>query len=312
MTISYGLRLLVLSLGIFFLVHLFASSFALFLSRKIVRGDSNRTARESADALLILRLLPTAVAFFCVLCFCIPSYLVLEPRGGSEQVGLKCLVPAILSSFVCLLSILRSARAVLRTRRFLKADDTSNAFAPVVVTGLFRPKVIVSESARALLSPRQLEAVKRHEDAHVRHRDNLKRLLFLLCPDPLPAFRAFRKLEAAWSKYSEWAADDAASSGSEENAVVLAEALLRTARARQTRAPASAALASAFASSGAADLSARVQRLLYLRQMPVSERRLGNWLPQLPVIAAVAASLALLLHASTLEAVHRLLESLIQ
>jgi hypothetical protein len=80
------------------------------------------------------------------------------------------------------------------------------------------------------LSPEELGVALRHEKAHRISGDNLKRLLILLAPEVLPVSRCFAGLERAWTKLSEWSADDDATREDAQAPLVLAQALIRVAR----------------------------------------------------------------------------------
>jgi len=95
---------------------------------------------------------------------------------------------------------------------------------PVTLVGVHKPRVLVSESAVALLSHDELHIALKHEDAHLRARDNLKKLVFRFCPFP-----GMAKLESAWSQTAELAADDAAVSNADD-ALDLAAALVKLSR----------------------------------------------------------------------------------
>ena len=79
-------------------------------------------------------------------------------------------------------------------------------------------------------SPEQRDAALSHERAHCNSGDNLKRFLILLAPDAVPMWGTFHGLERAWSKFTEWAADDEASAGDPQRALSLASALVRVAK----------------------------------------------------------------------------------
>jgi Zn-dependent protease with chaperone function len=76
---------------------------------------------------------------------------------------------------------------------------------PLILIGMRKPRVLVSDSTLKLLSADELEVALRHELAHIRSYDNLKKLVFRFCPFP-----GMVPLEAAWSQAAELAADDAA------------------------------------------------------------------------------------------------------
>ena len=55
---------------------------------------------------------------------------------------------------------------------------TENSETPRVLAGVHSPKVIVSGTAATVLNQHELQVAICHEMAHVRHRDNLKKLPF--------------------------------------------------------------------------------------------------------------------------------------
>jgi Zn-dependent protease with chaperone function len=86
------------------------------------------------------------------------------------------------------------------------------------------PRVLISESAVAVLGEDELRIALKHELAHIRSCDNLKKLVFRFAPFP-----GLSKLDSAWSQAAELAADDAAVS-SVNDALDLAAALVKLSR----------------------------------------------------------------------------------
>jgi len=82
----------------------------------------------------------------------------------------------------------------------------------------------VSERALEVLEEPEMRAAIEHELAHVRSRDNLKKLFLHTC-----AFPFLYTIDRAWLQAAEIAADDHAAR-SEKSAVDLASALLKIAR----------------------------------------------------------------------------------
>lgn len=128
-------------------------------------------------------------------------------------------------------------------------------FPTVAVVGVARPALFISERVLRECTTDEIEAMLRHETAHVTVRDNLKRFVIRACPDVLGRESA---LDRAWSRAAEEAADAAAIAGRPATAVELAQALIRVARL----APAcnTPALASAFYLGGS--IEARIRHLL--------------------------------------------------
>ena len=324
--IPYLARLVCLCLATFFLVH---AVFGLAVSASTswaIRIASRMAPVYGARLLLTLRLFPAAFALFVVAGLCTPSYLYLEPKGEPEEMGLACLAIALLGLAAWAWSITRATRALARSVRHIRqfreqgremrlpgermAAWVVDGDAPcVMLTGLFRPRMVISRDVVEALSAEQLSAVIRHERAHGISRDNLKRLLVLLAPGILPFASGFRDLEHAWAKISEWAADDLAAAGKTRRSLSLAAALVRVARLGSTT-PAPA-LATSLMAEGA-DLSERVERLLR------PARRSTRSKDREPILMASAgllvsgALIAMMAHPVTLHSAHECLEFLIQ
>ena len=326
MILPYLARLACLCLAAFFLVHAALGLTVASLTPWAVRFASRMTASAGARFLLAVRLFPAGFTLFLVAGLCTPSYLWLEPKGAPEPMGLACLAAALMGLMVWTLSTARATRAMARSLRHIR--DCRNASremhlpgerraawvidgcAPcVMLTGVIRPRLVISGKVVAALSAEQLSAVIRHERAHGLSHDNLKRLLVLLAPDVLPFVHAFRNIERAWARISELAADDRAAAGKTRRSLALAAALVRVARLGSTAtAP---ALATSLIADGS-DLSERVDRLL--RPTPRVARRARRE----PVLAASAgllltgALIAVIAHPITLYSAHEFLEFLIQ
>ncbi len=302
MTLSYAWRLLCLSGAVFFLIH-FAVGAAVALGAPAAICLAERfPPRRAAGFLLGLRLLPAVLAAAVVAAVCVPSYLWLEPNAGVEHVGAACLAAAALGSAAWLFAGARAWRAALRSHRLLRDRQPCLALA-----GILRPRLIVSPTVRAVLTPEQFETALAHERAHWVSRDNLKRLLLLLAPGLLPFCPGFGRIERAWGRFTEWAADDSAAAGSTRRSLSLAAALVRVARL-QTR-PVALPLATSLLGEGP-DLAARVARLLH-----PAPRRIAAERSRMPLGLAAALALAfgaILFHPATLSAAHQLLERLME
>jgi bla regulator protein blaR1 len=276
MNLAYSLRLLCLCLASFFLMQAALGMAAWLAARSAIRLAEKMKARAAARFLFFLRLLPTVLAAIIVLGLGVPSYVWLEPRTTEESVSLACCAAALLGAAVWCVSIARVLRAAFRSRRYARQCKgigqeivREGAFAPtsvlevqapvIALAGVIRPRVLVSRSVLNVLSPGQLDAALRHENAHQISRDNLKRFAFLLAPGIFPLTRGLGALERAWARFSEWAADDEATCGDTRVSLMLAAALVRVARLGAAPQP-SVALSPLIA--GDRDLSARVDRLL--------------------------------------------------
>jgi beta-lactamase regulating signal transducer with metallopeptidase domain len=234
---------------------------------------------------------------------CAPSYLWLEPEATAENIGFACLAAALLGGCICATGLARAARAAIRSSRYLRrCRCVMESDAPVLMlAGVFRPRLVVSRGVRHALAPDQLAAALRHERAHRRSHDNLKRLLLLASPDVFPFLRGLRRLERGWARMAEWAADDRAVGGNPRRSLALAAALVRVARMGVFPPP--APLATSLMADGA-DLTARVDRLLH----PQPPRKGPAVLVPLLVLSAAMAAMAI--QPATLYSVHGLLERL--
>jgi len=325
MTVAYLPRLVCLSLACYFLVHTVSAAGVWALAGRAIRLAGRLRPRDAARLLLGLRLLPPAAAAFAVAGWCVPSFLWLEPEAASEEAGWACLAAAALGAALWALALGRASKAMAQSsrdarlcRRFGREERSAedgvtvwvlDAPAPVLaLAGILRPRVVMTRGLREALDPEQLAVALRHEQAHRRSHDNLKRLALLLAPDLLPGCRAFAALERAWARFAEWDADDRAVGGDARRPLLLADALVRVARLH----PVSAAAPLAAPLVGnAADLEARVTRLL--ESAPGMASHPHAWSPALAAAAMAAAGLAaILLRPETLYAVHRLLEGLMR
>ncbi len=327
MNLPYITRLLCLCCASFFLIHV-----ALALAARLGAGTAVRVAehlkpRSAARFLFALRISPLALTLIAVLAFCIPSYLWLEPEATGEKVGWVCVLMAVLGIALWAPALKRVIGAVRGTNRYLHEcerhgrkitvpGETSPALlvgdkAPVfAVAGVFRPRLLISRRVLRELSPEQREAALRHEHAHLTSGDNLKRLLILLAPDAVPFVSTFGGLERAWSKFTEWAADDEAAAGDPHSALSLASALVRVAKMR-TGSPARANVLSCSLVGGSLELSQRVDRLL--RPQPKPDKPVKEVVRLLSGAAALAVSAVavITLWPSSLSLVHQALERLV-
>jgi Zn-dependent protease with chaperone function len=325
MILPYLLRLLCLCFASFFVLNFAAGLLVCISSKSALRLAASRTPMRAARLLLGLRLLPFVLALLLVLELCVPSYLWLEPRALSERVGLMGGVLGLLGAATWLNSLRRTAQSLFaslchnRLCRFAGQEARlPGESSPVVLveneapllamSGLFRPRLLISPSVLQNLSAEELDAALAHEHAHCASRDNLKRLLIQLAPDIFPFLHPLRTLERTWSQFAEWAADDQATAGDSGRAVSLAAALVQV--ARMGRGPRLPFLSTSLLASDR-DLSARVDRLLETR--PVIPAPTAEAQPALrtAVVLLVGSMAALLATPATLAVVHELLELLL-
>ncbi len=325
MILPYLLRLSCLCFASFFVLNLAAGLLVRLFSKSAIRFAESKAPRAAARHLIVLRLLPFALAALFVLALCVPSYLWLEPAAASERVGLLSVLLGLLGAAAWFISIARAVHSLMASWRHnrlcrLAGVDTHipgesspllvvESDAPLLaMSGLFRPCLLISRSVLQTLSLEELSAALLHEHAHRTSRDNGKRLFLLLAPDIFPFFHPFRALEHSWSRLAEWAADDEATSGDSNRAVSLAAALIQV--ARMGSAPRMPYLSTSLLACDR-DLSARIDRLLH----PVAPAHPASKPAQhhLRTAAFLLAGCltALLLAPSALSSVHQFLELLL-
>jgi beta-lactamase regulating signal transducer with metallopeptidase domain len=226
--------------------------------------------RRVADFLFALRMLPFVTAAMITAIFTVPSFLLLEPRAIDEPVSGLSLMLGACGVIVVVFGIFNAGTAWRRASRAV-ADWTngarfgefansvpllkiSPAFPAITVTGILRPKILLSGAAELQLTGAELQTALNHELAHVRRSDNLKKLLMRFV-----AFPWMSGLEAAWLEATEMAADDAAVTTTRE-ALDLAAALIKLSRA----VPEEAAMdpTTALVHGRASGVHVRVERLL--------------------------------------------------
>lgn len=318
----YLLRLLCLCLASFFAVNAVAGTLISFAARAAVRLAETMRARSAARFLLALRLLPCALGIAAVLALCVPSYLWLEPQASAERIGWACLALALFGAAGWFVSFTRVSRALSLSNRFNRASQQTGCEAPLrsdspnavivgqeapllALSGIFHPRLIISQAVLCSLSADELELALQHENAHRTSRDNLKRLFLLLSPSPIPPFRSFSSIERNWAKFSEWAADDEAVRGDSHRALSLAAALLRV--ARMGTAPRLSFLHTSLCADDH-HLSARVERLLRIQPPPIEPRPSARSLALGSSLGIIVCAGILLVWPATLSLVHRLLE----
>jgi beta-lactamase regulating signal transducer with metallopeptidase domain len=325
MNLPYTMRLLCLCGAAFFVVHMVLALAVRFGASTAVRVAEHMKPRVAARLLFVLRLAPWVLALLAVLAFCIPSYLWLEPEATAERVGAVCMLMALAGVAIWAFALIRVGGAVRGTVRYLHhcehhgrkvamQGEASPALllrdkAPVLaVAGVFRPQLVISRRVMRGLSSEEREAALRHEQSHCLAGDNLKRFLILLSPDLFPFVRSFGSLERAWSRFTEWAADDSATEGDPQRALSLASALVRVAKMGSK--PQLGYLSCSLLGSDH-DLSQRVERLL--RPQAKTRQPVREFIPLLTGAGALVTSAiaVILLWPGSLTLVHRALEQLI-
>jgi Zn-dependent protease with chaperone function len=235
----FALRGIAVSLTFFVMLYCLLSLLVVVTWRSL-RLLHTKSERIVANLLFALRVLPMAAAILITVGFVVPSFQLLEPRSIDEDMGAMPLVLGVCALLLIARGIFRVVTAQTRTARVvagwmdganpLIAETAAVTFhtrrnvPPLTLVGVCKPRILVSLSTVSLLSREELHIALKHEIAHVRSRDNLKKLVFRFSPFP-----GMAKLESAWSQAAELAADDAAVSNLND-AVDLAAALVKLSR----------------------------------------------------------------------------------
>jgi beta-lactamase regulating signal transducer with metallopeptidase domain len=203
------------------------------------------------------------------------AFIRFEPRDTTEVPGALLLAAAGFALLFCLNAGVRLQRAVrshvacarvLRScgRRVSRPDGmrlwiVDTDYPVAAVTGLFRTQLVLSTRILTECTAGEIDAVVRHEQAHISRCDNLVRAAMLALPNPLSLTRAGREMQDDWSAAAEECADDAAAGCEEASRTALASALVRVARMTRTPAP---GWIPALAFYEGSNLEHRVRRLL--------------------------------------------------
>ena len=242
----FALRGIAVSLTFFVLLYCLLSTLVAVAWRSLKLLHASERSR--AGLLFALRILPLVASVVITFVFVVPSFQLLEPRSMNIDEGIGAMPLAfgvcalLLIACGCFRVITAQTRTSRVVARWLEGAHPLNVNAaardeaqtvtfrsrreapPLTLVGVQKPRVLVSESTVALLSHDELHIAIKHELAHMRSRDNLKKLLFHFCPFP-----GMATLESAWSQAAEMAADDAAVSNLDD-AVDLAAALVKLSR----------------------------------------------------------------------------------
>ncbi|MGO9088148.1 MAG: M56 family metallopeptidase [Candidatus Sulfotelmatobacter sp.] len=241
----FAARGLAVSMSVFVIVYGVLSLAVCFSWRRVWRYSQRHPASWIANLLFALRMFPLAAAAAITIAVTVPSFLWLEPRAIDEPTGGIALVLSLCGAGLGMIGLLNMGMAVHRAARAISlwthaaqpveatqvkpTEDLpvlriSRPVPALVTAGIVRPRIILSDAAESALTAGELQAALQHEVAHVRRRDNLKRLLLRLVPFP-----GMSALEAAWAEAAEMAADEAAVSNPAE-ALDLAAALIKLSR----------------------------------------------------------------------------------
>jgi Zn-dependent protease with chaperone function len=269
-----------------------------------------------ADLLFVLRVFPFFASILITAAFVVPSFDILEPRSVDEGMGKLTLAFGISALLLIIYGFYRVMTAQVRTSRIVarwlegaSPLETGTPAAtlrsrreapPLMLIGMREPRVLVSETAVALLAQDELLVALKHELAHIRSWDNLKKLVFRFAPFP-----GLVKLEAAWSQAAELAADDAAVSNLND-ALDLAAALVKLSRLVPVEAAPACTVGFVTGS-----IRARIARLLAWDEgSQERQRRIPRWVAIPPVL--VAGFCAIVAYGPVLAFTHEVTEWLVR
>lgn len=312
----FFLRGIAVSLAVFFLAYCLLSLLVAG-GWQAIRRFRSLSARSLANLLFTLRIFPLAASSVVTLLFVVPSFLWLEPSATDEEIGIAPLVLGVCCLVFLAIGVYRVATAQARTSRVISnwlkgarsldlgtaapAFQAHQSIPPLMLAGVCRPRVLVSESTVAVLSADELHIAVQHEIAHMRSRDNLKKLAFRLTPAP-----GMAKLESAWQEAAELSADDAAVSNVQE-ALDLAAALIKLSRLIPVEAVPAICMGLLHASGS---ISARVARLLAWDENKSRGVKTLHWYALPTVLAAIVCAVAV--YGPVLAQTHRITEWLVQ
>jgi hypothetical protein len=312
------IRGIALSFTVFVLLYVWLSGLVGWGWGVVARISSRFSPRVRADLLFALRVLPLGLSVVATLVFMVPSFLLLEPHSIDEPIGGVPLTLGFCGVILLAVGALKAAAAQVRTSQIVASwlsDATAIAGGAAVplfrtgrgmlaltAAGILEPKVLISEAATAVLSESELRTALRHEVAHVRRLDNLKKLLFRFC-----AFPGMANLEKAWSEAAEMAADDAAVDSAGE-ALDLASALIKLSRLPQVSQ--SPALTTALLHASARAMNARIERLIGWDESRTPTQHFSPFYALLPALGMVAC--ATVTYSSLLAKLHLATEWLVR
>ena len=154
--------------------------------------------QQSAGLLFGLRIFSFAVSGVITICFAFPSFWLMERSAFDEEAGTFVLAACALT--IVGAGVFRVLRDQSRTMRALRgwslgasgADSVTtkpalgaaNGAPALILVGIRRPRVLVSDAAANALSEGELQVAVRHELGHRRSWDNLKKVLISATPFP--------------------------------------------------------------------------------------------------------------------------------
>jgi hypothetical protein len=317
----------VLALAWFATVNAAASLTAAAIGWVLDRALTTVRPASAARVFLLVRLLPGVVSLFFTVALFLPAHWHLEPANADESAGYSLVLLAVVGAAVLLATAWRAWVAARTTGwigriwarrsrpRAIEAEgvpvyDLPDALPVVSLVGVWRPRLFVATQVLDALTADELDVSVAHELAHLRSRDNLKRVLVACSPDLLSVLGLNRRVEDRWRAALEFAADARAVGADDGRALSLVSALVKVARltppASRSRVP---LLAGSHFYEGAL-LAARIDRLL---RVETWQRQSFTIVPVWPVSLVSLTLLAALLPSHPVWlTVHTITEGLIR
>jgi Zn-dependent protease with chaperone function len=282
----FALRGIAIALSVFAIVYCGLSLAVCVAWRKVRSWTGHYSPQQLADLLFALRMFPFVAAAAITAVFAVPSFLMLEPRDIDEPIGAVLLILEFVGAAIfvvgfanALITMRRASRTIsswtakaylIRRSNQLPVLRIAQPIPPMTAVGIARPKILLSTSAEFVLAANELETALNHEIAHIRRRDNLRKLLLRFV-----AFPGMTQLEMTWLEATEMAADDAAVSNSGD-ALDLAAAIIKLSRLAPVEP--SPDLTAALIHIPVSIMNARVERLLAWTPEPeVVSGRFSFW-----------------------------------
>ena len=250
----YHQLLIVVALATFSVVTVIGSVVAGRLHPAIPEWLAGVPARKRTRLLVFLRAAPTLSGILAASAIVL-TFARHEPPGTTETAGLVLTVFAGFASVLlaaAVVEIVQGARRTYKCHRLvercgqkidvpafpLPAFRVDTNFPVAAVSGVLRPRLILSSRVIEECTAEELAIVVRHEAAHARRRDNLVRACLLALPDLHSLFGRSRAIDKHWHRSVEEAADDEAVRSDRDAALALAGALVRVARMETSPPPA--------------------------------------------------------------------------
>jgi hypothetical protein len=313
--VIFAARGLLVSLAFFAVVYCALGSLVLLVWRSMNRIGP-KSAVRSANFLFGLRIFSFALSSAVAVFFTFPSFWLMERASLDEDAATFVLAACSLvilgaglfrvlraqartTSAVTQWSLGSGASASMGNGQVVPSLSASKGAPALLLVGIRRPRVLVSDVAATVLSDPELEVAVRHELEHKRSWDNLKKVLIGATPFP-----GMSSLERAWREAAELAADDAAVAN-RQDALDLAAALIKL--SRSSKQWSEWMLASGLV-SGSSLICLRVERLLQWRANGRRLQRTWPWtfLVFITIIVPIASH-----YGATLALTHRLTEILV-